>query len=104
MLSELLHGFGAKLTQKPIVSLMAPAFLAWAIGLGAWAEQAWNFVGFEKEIERLVIIVGFLLGVATSAALVHRLDFVVLRLLEGYWPACGGMQWLRRKVNHRVTG
>src|ERR687887_184446 len=94
VLSGFWEGVGGKLADR-WAEISIPALLFWAGGCLAWAWHAGGlgFLGRVSErlskqgtLTQLVLILGALLGVLASAAIVDRLSAWALRILEGYWP------------------
>lgn len=98
MATTFITSLGSKLAERWVASLLAPAFVFWAGGLGAWIyqlgdKQRKDFVTWLTQLPdfwKIALLVGSLLVVVSSGVIVERLDLAVLRFLEGYWPL-----WLR---------
>ncbi len=98
MATTFITGFSSKLAESWIASLLTPAFVFWAGGVATWVHQLneqqrteWsNWLINLSDAWTIALLVGSLLVVVSSGAIVQRLDFPVLRFLEGYWPG-----WLR---------
>ncbi|MDJ0592707.1 MAG: hypothetical protein QNJ72_22415 [Pleurocapsa sp. MO_226.B13] len=98
MATNFITGFSSKLAESWIASLLTPAFVFWAGGVATWVHQLneqqrteWsNWLINLSDVWTIALLVGSLLVVVSSGAIVQRLDFPVLRFLEGYWP-----RWLR---------
>jgi hypothetical protein len=91
MLTKFWEGIGDKLADKWVTQLLAPALVFWVGGLLAWATRfGWAILDqwFTQlsETEQLAVLVGGLLLIGASSAVVETFVLPVLRLLEGYWP------------------
>jgi hypothetical protein len=89
---------GEELAGQWTARTLAPAFAFWAGGLLAWIDRygwerlaAWWAV--HEPHEQAALLVGTLLGVTFTAAVMERLPPDILRLVEGYWPR--PVRWLR---------
>lgn len=97
---------GGKLADRLAVVLLSPAFAFWALGGAAWvwvrpqaADHAVSRLATLSGLAQGALLLGVLLVVAASGVVVQRAAPVVLRLLEGYWPAA-----LRSMVAGRYRG
>lgn len=109
MLSPFWEGIGGKLADR-WAEISVPALLFWISGLFAWA---WHGEGLESlgrlsdrlsrqsTLAQVALVLGTLLAVLASGAVVDRLSAYALRLLEGYWPRI--LRPLRRWAVSRVT-
>ncbi|OUC13653.1 MAG: hypothetical protein B0A82_16130 [Alkalinema sp. CACIAM 70d] len=91
MPTKFLEGIGNKLVEQWVANLLTPAFIFWLGGFVA-AMQRFGWTGWQQWFAQLVeplqlaVLFASLLLVATSAFAIQRLDLVVLRWFEGYWP------------------
>ncbi len=105
MLTKLWEGVGEGLAEKWVAQL-GPAIVFWFCGLYFWLGWV-GLVDLSKTLlvldilQQLVLIVGVLLLVTTSANLVQRMSYPVLRFLEGYWPSI--LYWLENWMTRRVS-
>ena len=98
MATTFITSLGSKLAESWIASLLTPAFVFWVGGVAAWINHLndcqrtkWiDWLIHLSDARTIALLVGSLLVVVSSGAIVQRLDFPVLRFLEGYWPG-----WLR---------
>ncbi len=98
MATTFITSLGSKLAESWIASLLTPAFVFWVGGVAAWVHQLndqqrteWiNWLINLSDVWTIALLVGILLVVVSSGLMIQRLDFQVLRFLEGYWP-----RWLR---------
>jgi hypothetical protein len=95
MLTKFAEGLSEELDKNWMTAVLTPAFVFWAGGLAAWGQKhGWGqfFEWFNGKTPLLQgeLLVGGLLVVAASGAIVEQFDLTVLHVLEGYWPA-----WLR---------
>ncbi|MGB5713665.1 MAG: hypothetical protein WBM44_22480 [Waterburya sp.] len=96
MPTKFLESLGNKLAERWLSTILTPAFIFWAGGIGAWI---WRYGWFsietwfnqQSQALQITLLISILLGVLISALVVGRCELVVLRLLEGYWP-----RWLRK--------
>lgn len=106
MLNEFWNGIGKALTSEWVKQAFAPAFVFWGGGLLAlvwrdgWGPWMSRWVNLSLPAQITVLAIG-LIGVAVSAAVMQRLEYPMLRLLEGYWPNWPGIRWLRKKLTDR---
>ena len=90
--TKLLDGFSGKLADRWAGAIFTPAFIFWLGGLLA-ALQHFSWREIEKLFSQLsepqLIGLGLLslLVIAASGFVAQRFEFIVLRLLEGYWPS-----------------
>ena len=96
MPTKFLESLGGKLAERWISTILTPAFIFWAGGLGAWIwRNGWSsietWLNQQSQALQITLLISFLLLVLISALVVGRCDLAVLHLLEGYWP-----RWLRR--------
>jgi hypothetical protein len=98
------EALGGKLAEHWMVTLVTPAFVFWAGGLGAWAwhvgpirlNHAFTRLVQLPEPAQVALLIGGLLVVMASAVIVQGFELEALRLLEGYWP--GWTRPLRRRL------
>lgn len=112
MIAKFWEGTGGDLSKKWAELLFGPAFLFWlgAILLATrpigW-EKVWQWLVTGNSFEQVARLVVGLLVVAFSSYLVSRVNFGVLRLLEGYFPLFLGWlaDWLagfqQKKFNNK---
>lgn len=104
---------GGKLAEHWVVTLVTPAFVFWAGGLGAWAWRV-GPIRLNHALDRFIqlpepaqvaLLIGGLLVVMASAVLVQGFELRALRLLEGYWPSWTRplRRWLIAKQNASIT-
>ncbi|MCA9994462.1 MAG: hypothetical protein KDE56_01870 [Anaerolineales bacterium] len=99
MLTKFWEGLGGELATKGMTHMLAPAFAFWSGGLLAYV---WRFgrTNVDKWLQGRdsiflgALVVATLLLLAASNTLVQRLEWPLLRWLEGYWP--NWLSWLRR--------
>jgi hypothetical protein len=91
MLTRFAESLGDKLAERFDAAALSPAFIFWAGGLIIYAQK--NGIAFffawlstQTPIFQAAILAGALLVVLASTEVVRRLNFPVLRFLEGYWP------------------
>lgn len=100
MLTEFWQGLGAKLSERWVSMVFAPAFGFWFGGFLAFISR-FGWTPFEQwflqasEPLQIALLVAALLLITASAAAIRPFILPVLRLLEGYWP-----RWLRHRVLH----
>lgn len=94
MFNTVTSDLGGKLTDRLAVVLLTPAFAFWALGGVAWlwtrphaADHAVSRLATLSGLAQGALILGALLVMAASGAVVQRTVPTVLRLLQGYWPA-----------------
>ncbi len=93
--TKFLDGLSGKLAERWVANLLTPAFVFWAGGFVAgilkfgW-QDFYTALNQLSEPQQIALLIFSLLIVVTSAFVIERFDFGVLRLLEGYWP-----RWLR---------
>jgi hypothetical protein len=101
MLTKFWEGLSGKLAEQWVATILTPAFIFWFGGLwvvifrfGWQPLETW----FNRQSQTLQIamLISSLLTVLVSGILVHRLDLVVLRVLEGYYYP----RWLKRLLAH----
>ncbi len=98
MATTFITSFGSKLAKSWIANLLTPAFVFWVGGAAAWIDHLndcqrtkWlNWLIHLSDVWTIALLVGSLLVVVSSGVMIQRLDFPVLRFLEGYWS-----RWLR---------
>ncbi len=106
MLNAFWQGVGEALTAHWVQRVFAPAFLFWAGGLLCvawwynWYPCITWWAGLDT-VQALLVIAAALILVSLSAAVMRRFDHVILRLLEGYWPAWPMIRGLRRWLTAR---
>ncbi|GHO88011.1 hypothetical protein [Dictyobacter formicarum] len=106
MPTKIAESLGSKLADQWVVTLLTPAFVFWGGGLLAWAWRfGWGplekwFTSLTPTVQ-IVVSIGALLAVVISSAVVKRFDFLMLRLLEGYWPRWPGIEKLRGRLIDR---
>lgn len=90
-------GLGTKLAEKGILLILTPAFAFWGGGVAAWAwdrgwHDGWEHLGDRitalSGAEQFALSVGAIVLVTVSGVTVERATLPLLRLFEGYWPAC----------------
>ena len=89
MLTKFLEQLGGKLAERWAATVLTPAFLFWAGGLGAWVwRHEWrsveSWVTGLSTAGKVVLVVGGFAGLMVSALAAQKLAARVLRLLEGY--------------------
>ncbi|MGK7876929.1 MAG: hypothetical protein AB4426_27660, partial [Xenococcaceae cyanobacterium] len=96
MPTKFLESLGGKLAERWLSTILTPAFIFWAGGLGAWiwghgwsSIESW-FNQYSQALQ-IILLISLLLGVLISTLVVGLFELAVLRLLEGYWP-----RWLRK--------
>ena len=114
MYSKFLEGMTGKVATQWATNLLTPAFLFWAGGFVAfiscqddWAlfiscQDRWVFLNTwvlsQSQSVQVGLLIGGLIIIATSAALVQNCDLATLRFLEGYWP-----RWMRLLQTWRIN-
>lgn len=95
MLGSLWAGLGSRLLDRWSARVVSLSFVFWALGAVAWL---WSRPNPSQEVARLLqiettspalaigFVVGGLLLIAGSAALVGSVSRPVIRFLEGFWP------------------
>src|SRR5664280_2468838 len=103
----LLSNVGGKIADQFIVQLYVPAYVFWAGGAALYLRAHWTW--FKPVLSKLpesnltVLAAGWLLLVASSAAIGQRFEPGVIRLLEGYhWPKLL-KEWRRRRLRDGYT-
>jgi hypothetical protein len=90
MTSKILDSFGSKVGEQWVANLLTPAFAFWlggglvAIQHFGWQELFKIFTNYPQLLQGVTGVLG-LCTLAISAFIVKRLDFIILRFLEGYW-------------------
>jgi hypothetical protein len=103
MTEKVLTSFGGKLAEQWVATLLTPAFVFWFGGFAVviqrwgWQTLVIQFTGYPQPLQ-IAVLVGLLCIIAASAFVVQRLDYAILRLLEGYWFS--GVNFLRE---HRIN-
>src|SRR5216683_5821716 len=104
MLNKFLEQLGGKLAEQWAATILTPAFLFWAAGLGAWIwRHGWMSVEFwiagQSVVGKFSLIIGGLGGLMVSALAGQTLASHVLRMLEGYWhPSMESLRhWMVRR-------
>ena len=100
------QGFGSKLADQWVATVLTPAFVFWGGGFIAWITHfglsELNPLGTHfnqlPPILQVTLLIGCLLGITISSIIIQLLDLTILRLLEGYWPH--QLAWL----SHRGVG
>jgi hypothetical protein len=103
MPTKFLESLGSKLAERWLSTILTPAFIFWAGGLGAWIDrQGWTSVEtwFTKQSQpaQIALLIIALLGILTSALIVQYCELAVLRILEGYW-----FRWLTKLRDYFIT-
>lgn len=90
MNSKILDSFGGKIGEQWVANLLTPAFAFW-LGGGlvtiqhfGWQELFKVSSSYPQLLQVAISVIG-LCALTISAFVVRRLDFIVLRFLEGYW-------------------
>ena len=96
MPTKFLESLGGKLAERWFSTILTPAFIFWAGGIGAWIwRYGWSSIetwfNQQSQTLQITLLISLLLGVLFSALIVGRCELAILRLLEGYWP-----RWLRK--------
>lgn len=123
MWSGFVSGISGKLSENLLAALFAPAFIFWASGLAlaltchelpGWArtpvvdcgDWSWRrfgeWFGGLSDLSQIMLLVGLLILVTASGAVLQVFALQVLRWLEGYWPSwlAPARNWLvGRKVS-----
>lgn len=91
MISRFFESLGERLSERSLALALTPAFLFWGGGAlivaGRWGLPAtWDWLASRTPMEQVLLLVLALFLLALSTAVVGRLRFSLLRLLEGYWP------------------
>lgn len=103
MTAKFLDSFGGKFAERWVANLFTPAFIFWLGGFIAAVQQlGWNpilnqYTTYPEPLQLAILVIA-LLGIAASAFVAQRLDTVIIRFLEGYWPPL-----LRPLQNYRIT-
>jgi hypothetical protein len=98
MSAKFLEGFGNKLAEQWVATILTPAFVFWAGGCIA-AIQEYGWIAASKwftplpEVLQIASLFGILLAISLSAFIIQRLDRSVVRILEGYWHPL--FKWLK---------
>ena len=97
MLTKLLEQVSGKLQDRFSAHDFVPAIAFWTGGIVIAADKyAWTVTPLTQDsIAALVVLLGALLILVASTAFVQRLDFSMLRFLEGYWPQWWPWSWLK---------
>ena len=87
---KLLENFGNKLAQQWVATLLTPSFIFWAGGTVAALQRFGlrpfsNWLKQQPEPLQIAFLVGTFCVIVVSGFVVQRLDFPILRFLEGYW-------------------
>jgi hypothetical protein len=104
MPTKFLEGLGSKLVEQWAANLLTPAFIFWMGGWIAWMQkfgwQDWqqSLTQLAEPLQIAVLLAGLFL-IVTSAFVIQRLDLLVLRWCEGYWPTW--LNPLRQWLIHR---
>ena len=103
----LIGSVGGKIADQFIVQLYVPAYVFWAGGAALYLRAHWTWlkpvVTTLPESNLIGLAAGWLLLVASSAAIGQRFEPGVIRLLEGYhWPKWL-KEWRRRRFRDRYT-
>jgi len=107
MFETVTSDISGKLADRLAVALLSPAFAFWVLGAAAWvwtrpggADRAVTHLAKLSGFAQGALVVGVLLAVAASGAVLQRTVPSVLRLLQGYWPAplrfALAVRWRRR--------
>ena len=91
MSAKFLETVGNKLAERWVATILTPAFVFWAGGLGvALKHFGWtrisSWLDLLDEPFRTGILIAILCLITASAFVVQRFDLNILRFLEGYWP------------------
>jgi hypothetical protein len=91
MPTKFLENLGSKLAEKWLSTLLTPAFVFWAGGLGAWIYRyGWSsletWLTKQSQSIQIALLIIALLSIISSALIVQNGELIVLRFLEGYWP------------------
>ena len=94
MLDKFWNAVGEKLGGQWIAALLQPALAFWAVGLLAWVHRqpdGWGALldwwqGLGSTEAQVAVLVGALLGILASSAVMQWAQGWLLRVLEGYWP------------------
>jgi hypothetical protein len=98
MTEKILTSFGGKLAEQWVATLLTPAFVFWFGGFAVvvqrwgWQSLVTQFTGYPQPLQ-ITVLVGLLCIIAASAFVVQRLDYAILRFLEGYWVS--GLDFFR---------
>lgn len=94
MLNKFWESLGEGLGGEWIKALLQPSLVFWGLGLLAWVQhhpdgwqfllELWNKLGSTEA--RIAALVGILLGVMASSAVMRWVQAWLLRMMEGYWP------------------
>jgi hypothetical protein len=106
MTAKILDSFGGKFADKFaerwVTTVFTPAFIFWLGGLATAIQRfKWPTKLIEKftsysDLTKIAALVAILFVITTFAFIIQKLDLVVLRFLEGYWP-----QWMgQQRVQH----
>ena len=94
MFETVASNLGGKLADRLAVVLLSPAFAFWALGGVAWlwtrpraVDHAVSRLATLSGLAQGALLLGALLVMAASGAVIARTVPTVLRLLQGYWPA-----------------
>jgi hypothetical protein len=99
MTAKILDSFGGKFADKFaerwVTTIFTPAFIFYMGGLAVWIQRfKWPAKLIEEftrypDLVKIAALGAILFVITTLAFVVQKLDLVVIRFLEGYWP-----QWL----------
>lgn len=92
MLTKFWESVGEGVSAKWLEHLFGPAFIFWGIGTLIAAGQngwqaTWDWLVGLQDVEKSALLIGGAFLLVISAAIMQRLQFPLLRLLEGYFPA-----------------
>jgi hypothetical protein len=101
MLDTFWKQVGEDLAGKWTARILLPAFAFWGGGLLAYAwRHGWdmpvNWWEARASHEQVALLIGTLIVVAFSAAVMERVQGTIIRLAEGYWP--WPLRWLRFRL------
>jgi hypothetical protein len=101
MLDAFWKQVGKDLAGKWTARMLLPAFAFWGGGLLAYTwRHGWNapmnWWEARASHEQVALLIGALIVVAFSAAVMERLQGTIIRLAEGYWP--WPLRWLRFRL------
>ena len=92
MLTKFWESVGSGLSAKWLEHLFGPAFIFWGIGALIAASQngwqdAWDWLVGLQDAEKSALLIGGAFLLIVSAAIMQRVQYPLLRLLEGYFPS-----------------